>query len=152
MGTGFNRDRLVNDVTLDTCCRSQAHLKPTYLANHTTIDDHIIGQALALDGGAFANCQKMCTNVAFDIAFDIDVACGFDVAGDLKISGQYTDAGGLAFGAEGVALGVLGGLSSFLGPLLPYSLSAAGAPFLGPGSFILLLENISGCLDVFQSG
>ena len=88
MGTGFDRDCLVDDVTLDTGSRRQAHLKAAHTANDTAIHDNIVCHHFALDRCAFANGQQVGANVTFDSALDIDVAGRLEVSGDVQIARQ----------------------------------------------------------------
>ena len=88
MGTGFDRDGLVDDVTLDPCSGGKAHLQATDAAHDATVDDHVIGGDFAFDGGAFANGQQVRADVTLNCAFDLNVTGGFYVAGDVQIGAQ----------------------------------------------------------------
>ena len=47
-----------------------------------------VGGDFTFDCGRFANRQKMRADVAFDGAFNLDIASRFDVAGDVQIRGK----------------------------------------------------------------
>mgnify|MGYP001794654684 CR=1 FL=1 len=85
MCTTFDRDCLVDNITLNTCGRCQADLQTTHTANNAAIHHNIIGDNFTFDGGTFPNGQQMGADIALDLAFDIDVARGFDIAGDQQI-------------------------------------------------------------------
>jgi hypothetical protein len=74
MRPAFDRDCLVDDVTLNTCSRSQTHFQATYTANDATVDDNVISNDFAFDRRGFPDCQQVRTNVALDSAFDLNVA------------------------------------------------------------------------------
>lgn len=74
MRAAFDGDRLVDDVALDTRGRGQADLESANTANNTPVNHDIIGNTFALDGCGFANRQKVCMNVTFDLTFDLDIA------------------------------------------------------------------------------
>ena len=139
MRTGFNGDRLVDDVTFDTRGRGQTHFQSADAAHDTTIDHDIIGNAFTLDRRAFANGQQMGANVAFYLTLDLDVARGFQIAGDQQITGQA--------GRRRLCLGCACLEFGFWFSGVAGAASSAPACF-GPGSLIRLLENILSCLDI----
>lgn len=65
MRAAFDGDGLVHDVTFDPRGCGQADFQPAYLADYPAIDDHVVGQAFALDRCAFTDGQKMRADVAF---------------------------------------------------------------------------------------
>ena len=97
MGTRFNRDGLVDDVAFDTRGRGQTDLQAAHATDDPAVHDHIIGHALALHRGTFANGQEMGTNIALYGAFDIDIACGLEIACDRQVRRQNRS-GWLSFG------------------------------------------------------
>lgn len=49
------------------------------------MDHDVIADDLTLDGGAFADRQLMRADIAFDIALDLDIALGADIARDRQV-------------------------------------------------------------------
>ncbi len=105
MRAAFDRDGLMNDVTLDAGGRGQADLEATHAAHNAAIDHHVIGNHFALYGGAFPDGQQVGTNVTLDSAFDLYVAGGLDVADDVQIRGQHRSRG-LGLGRGGLEIGL----------------------------------------------
>ena len=85
MRSAFDGDCFVNNVALDPCCGGQADLKAAQATNNTTMNNNVICHDLAFDGGAFADCQLMRTNVAVNCTFDLNVTCCGDVAFDREV-------------------------------------------------------------------
>ena len=83
MRTGFDRDRLVDDVTLDPSGRCQTDLQATYAAHDAAIYHDVICDDFAFDGCRFADGQQMRPNVAFNCAFNLNVTGRLHVAGDV---------------------------------------------------------------------
>ena len=88
MGTAFDCDGLVNDVTLDTRARRQAHFQAAYTSDDAAIDDNIVRDHFALDRSGFADCQQMRANVAFHCALNLNVTGGFHITGHMQICRQ----------------------------------------------------------------
>ena len=84
--TGFNGDCLVDDVAFDAGSRRQANLQATHAANDTAIHNNIVSDDFAFDCGTFADGQQVGANVAFNLTFNLDIACCFQVTGDQQIS------------------------------------------------------------------
>lgn len=82
MRAAFNSDCFVNDVTFDACSRCQTYLQPAYTPNDAAVDDDIISDHFAFDGGPFTNSQQMRANVTFDLAFHLDIAGCLEIAGN----------------------------------------------------------------------
>jgi len=85
MGAGFDRDCLVNDIAFHPGGGGQAHLQTTDSTHDTAIHDDIIGHNLALDGGAIADGKQVGADIAFDSAFDLNIAGCLEVTGDVQI-------------------------------------------------------------------
>ncbi len=101
MRTAFDGDGLVDDVAFDPRGRGQAHFQTTHTADHAAIDHDIIGDNFAADGGRFANGQQMGADIAFNNAFNLNIASGLQVADHVR-SEDNTDADALPLGADGV--------------------------------------------------
>jgi len=82
MGTAFDCDGLVDDVTLDPRAGRQADLEAAHATDDATVDDNVIRNHFTLDRGTFANGQQMRTNVALYSAFDHDIAGGAQISDD----------------------------------------------------------------------
>ena len=74
MGSTFYGDCLVDDIALNTCAGSKTNFETTNTAYHTAINNNIVCDDFTFNGRTFANRQKMCTNVTFDFAFNLDIA------------------------------------------------------------------------------
>jgi hypothetical protein len=84
----FNGNRLVDDVAFDPRRRGQTNLEPAHPPDNPAIDDNIIGNDLALDGRTFADRQKVGANIAFDHAFNLDIARGLHIADHRQVRRQ----------------------------------------------------------------
>ncbi len=85
MGAGFDRDGFVDDVAFDLSGRCQANLQATYFADNMAVYDDIVSDNFAFDYSGFANSQQVSTDVAFDLAFDLDVAARAQIALDDQV-------------------------------------------------------------------
>ena len=74
MGAAFDRDGLMDDVAFDLSRRSEAHFQPAHAALYMAVDDDVVGDDFAGDRRGLANRQKMGADVAFNRAFDLNVA------------------------------------------------------------------------------
>ena len=139
MRAAFDGDGFVNDVALNLCRRGQPHFQAAHPADHMAIDHNIIRNDFAFNGCTFANGQEMGANVAVHPAFHLDVTGGFQIAGDVKVRGQNR-CGRFCLWCCGLELcrWLVDRRGGF---------SAAAASGFADGSLILLLENISSCLD-----
>ena len=88
MRTAFDRDRLVDDVAFDTRRRGQPHFQPAHAADHASVHNDIVGNDFAPNRRGLADRQQMRADVAFDRAFDLDIATGLQVADNRQIRGQ----------------------------------------------------------------
>ena len=86
VGAALNRDGFVDDVAFDAGGRGEANLEATNLTNHAAVHNDVVCDAFAVHGRAFAYSQKMRTDVAFNFAFDLNVAGRLNVAGDVQVS------------------------------------------------------------------
>lgn len=141
----LDRDRLVNDVALDACRRGKANLEAAQATDHPTMGDDFIGDHLTLDRGGFTDDQCLGANIAFDIAFDLNVAARADIAGDRDVGGED----------RGRWLGFLGSRARDRGAAeVAVSLGLGGVVVsgislnCGPDSVVRVLENILGSLQV----
>jgi len=82
MGPRFDGDCFVDDIAFNPGAGRKPHFEPADAAHDTAIDNNIIGNHFAADGGTFANGQKMRADVALNRAFNLNVAGRFHVAGD----------------------------------------------------------------------
>ena len=126
MGARFNGDGLVNDVALDAGGRGQANFQAAHATDHTAIHDDIVGHDLTADGGGFADGQQMGADVAFDRAFDLNVAGRLQVADHCQIRGENRS---IRLGLHGRAAKIHGGLGcGKLGRfcLVPFNLLGTG--------------------------
>jgi len=89
MRTAFDGDCFVDDVAMNLVGGRQTYFHTTHAADHTAVDDNIIGHHFARNDGGFTYGQKMGVNVAIDFAFNLNVACGFQVARDVQVGGQH---------------------------------------------------------------
>ena len=88
MRTRFNGDCLVNNITFNTRCCRQSHLKSTHATDHTPVDHNIIGHDFAVDCRGFPDGQQMRSNIAFNRAFYLNITGRFYIADHMKILGN----------------------------------------------------------------
>ena len=85
MGTGFDGDRLVDDIAFDARAGCQANFQTADLADDPAVDDHVVSHDFAVNRGAFAHGKEVRMDVALDFAFDLNIAARADITLDLKV-------------------------------------------------------------------
>ena len=75
----------MKDIAFDARRRRWANVQAPRPTDDSAIYNHIIGNHLALDRGAFAHRQQMRAYIALNRAFHLKVARGFHVSGNVQI-------------------------------------------------------------------
>ena len=85
MRAALNGDGFVDDITLNTGLRCEAHFDPANTANNAAIDHNIICYTFAFNRSALANSQQVSADVALYSTLNLDIARCYQIAGNCQV-------------------------------------------------------------------
>jgi len=78
----------VDDIAFDARRGGELNLTAPHAAKHTAADGDGFGDNFALHGGFFADDERACAHITFDLTVELNFALGSDGAADDKVAAE----------------------------------------------------------------